>query len=169
MTSAIPVGAMGGRARLVPDDSYLAELEALLARARRRCLCSLFIVELAPLRDRRLAVDGLLRELAGARWRGADARLLVGGSRSNLQIAILSESARAHALRVGLPCRWLTSRPARGSHAKLVVADDAVLVGSHNWSPGAFERETQDSVLVESADLAEHLAGLFERQWASAG
>lgn len=83
-----------------------------------------------------------------------------------MAIAEASEAARARALDLGVPCRWLTSVPVRGSHAKLVVCDERVLLGSHNWSAGAFDGQVQDSVLVESADLAAHLAPTFERDWA---
>lgn len=164
-----PVGVLGGSARLVSDEAYLPELHALVAGAARSCLCSVFIVDLSPTRDRALAVDGVLRALAAARWRGVDVRLLVGGSRENLEIAETADVARARALALGIPCRWLTSRPGRGSHAKFVVADDRVLTGSHNWSAGAFGGQVQDSVLVRSPDLAAYLASTFERQWAAAG
>jgi phosphatidylserine/phosphatidylglycerophosphate/cardiolipin synthase-like enzyme len=95
-----------------------------------------------------------------------DVRLLIGGSRTNFEIAEISDLARARALQLGIPCRWLTSRDVRGSHAKVVVADHETLVGSHNWSPGAFgDDQTQDSLWVASADLAAYLASEFRTQW----
>jgi phosphatidylserine/phosphatidylglycerophosphate/cardiolipin synthase-like enzyme len=51
---------------------------------------------------------------------------------------------------------------------KLVVADDHVLTGSHNWSGGAFEGQVQDSVMVTSPDLAAYLSAVFETQWSAA-
>ena len=168
MSPAIALGVRGGRARLVPDASYPGELRALIQNAQRTCLCSIFLVDLSPLRDRALVVDAMLRDLADANWRGVDVRLLVGGSRENIEIAETADVARARALQLGIPCKWATSTPTRGSHAKFVVADDQVLTGSHNWSIGAFTNQTQDSVVVTSRDLAAYLAGLFERQWAAA-
>lgn len=164
-----PSGVRGARVGLVPDADYLPRLRALVASARRRCLCSLFIVDLSPARDASLLVDGVLTEVAAAAWRGADARLVVGGSRTNFELAVLADLARARAGELGLPCRWLTSRNVRGSHMKMVVADDTVLMGSHNWSAGAFTDQTQDSLAVQSADLASWAANLFEDQWARAG
>jgi phosphatidylserine/phosphatidylglycerophosphate/cardiolipin synthase-like enzyme len=169
MTAPIPVGVTGGQARLVPDQSYLPALHALVDGSLHRCLCSLFIVDVSPLRDRALRVDSVLQKLAEAGWRGVDVRLLIGGSRDNLDIAETADVARARARELGIPCRWATSAPSRGTHAKLVVVDDSALVGSHNWSGGAFQGQVQDSVLVESRDLAAYLAALFKAQWSAAG
>jgi phosphatidylserine/phosphatidylglycerophosphate/cardiolipin synthase-like enzyme len=161
----LPVAVTGARVRLVPDADYAPTLQAMIAGARWRLLCSIFIVDLAPARDRELVIDTVLLDLQEARWRGVDVRLLIGGSRTNFEIAELSDLARARALQLGIDCRWMTSTRVRGSHTKLVVADEDVLTGSHNWSLGAFTNQLQDSVLVSSPDLAAYCASLFRRQW----
>jgi phosphatidylserine/phosphatidylglycerophosphate/cardiolipin synthase-like enzyme len=154
------------RVSAVPDEQYGPVCRDLIRAARRRCLCSVFIVDTWPWRDNDLVIDALLIDLASTAWRGADVRLLIGGSRSNLQLAEVAAAARARARELGIACRWLTSVPGRrGSHVKLVIADDDVLTGSHNWSSGAFEGQTQDSVHVRSAALAAYLADTFEQQW----
>ena len=168
MSVPIPFGVVGGQGQLVPDATYLPVLTGLIETSAKRCFCSIFIVDLSPLRDQGLLVEGVLRSLAAARWRGVDVRLLVGGSRENLDIAETADTARARAIELGIDCRWVTSRPQRGSHAKMVIADDAVLTGSHNWSAGAFTTQVQDSVLVISANLAAYLGTLFEQQWQGA-
>jgi hypothetical protein len=161
-----PVAVSGGSVRLVADGEYLPTLLSLVGSVSWRCLCSIFLVDLAPARDPSLLVDSVLFDLQEARWRGVDVRLLIGGSRTNFEIAELSELARARTLQLGIPCRWLTSRNVRGSHSKLVIADRRVLTGSHNWSPGAFgDEQTQDSLLIDSPDLAAYLASEFRRQW----
>lgn len=165
-TTLAPLAAPGCPVRLVTDGDYLPTLRDMVARSTWRCLVSVFIVDLSPARDGSLAVDNLLLDLQEARWRGVDARLVIGGSRANIEIAEISDAARARALQLGIPCRWLSSRKVRGSHVKLVVADDEVLTGSHNWSPGAFgSGQTQDSLWLASSNLAAHLASQFRRQW----
>lgn len=61
--------------------------------------------------------------------------------------------------------RLLAARPRRGSHVKLVIADERVLTGSQNWSHGAFFEQTQDALLLDSAALAAQLGVLFAGQW----
>jgi len=161
----IPYGVMPARVRLSPDSDYPLTLRALIEKSTRYCLCSLFIVDLLPAGDPDLLVHEVFRTLQGALWRGVDTRLLIGGSRTNLDIAERSVTARSWAEEHGIPVRWLTAQAVRGSHVKLVVADDYVLTGSHNWSGGAFTDQTQDSVLVQSAALATRFVHLFDGQW----
>jgi phosphatidylserine/phosphatidylglycerophosphate/cardiolipin synthase-like enzyme len=167
MAALIATGVAPATVALVPDISYVNVVLSLAGHASQRLLCSVFIVDVTPTLDRTLHVDVLLESLAAAAWRGADTRLLIGGSRDNISLAEVADAARATARARGIPCRWLTSRAVRGSHAKMVIADDTVLTGSHNWSPGALagNHQTQDSVLVASPDLAALLAARFEEQW----
>jgi hypothetical protein len=152
---------------LIPDRDYLGFIERLFASAERRCLASLFVVGSAPWGDRRALMEGLLRELAEARWRGIDARLLVGGSPENVMSAELAREAerRANVLRV--PCRWLTRTPQLANHARVVIADDHVLVGTHGWLERTATDGAKDSVCVTSTSLARQLADRFNTQWRS--
>lgn len=152
-------------ARLVPDSAYAAEVLRLFHGARERLWCSLFLIDVDPQFDRELVIATLLRELAAVQWRGVDVRLLIGGSRSNVDIALAAASALAIASRLRLAARGLGRAGERGSHMKVVVADDWVLTGSHNWSVGAFTDEVQDSVCVHSADLAAYCANAILAQW----
>lgn len=153
--------------RLVPDASYGIELKRLIRQSSERIWCSLFIVDTSPEPGPAppLHVFEALRDLAIARWRGIDARLLLGASTSNRDIAEISLAAMTVARRLGIPTRGLGSIGLRGSHAKLVVADDWVLTGSHNWSSGAFADQIQDSVAVRSEHLAAYMANVFLEQW----
>jgi phosphatidylserine/phosphatidylglycerophosphate/cardiolipin synthase-like enzyme len=165
--SLVATGVADGRVALAADADYYSVAATLLRSAWDRALCSIFIVDGDPDRDRALRVDSLLYELECCAWRGADTRLLVGGSHQNLKIAQTAFTAvrlsRLHDLRA----RWLTRDASnRGSHIKLVVADDTILAGSHNWSGGAFSGDQiQDSVVVQSPALAARLASFFESQW----
>jgi phosphatidylserine/phosphatidylglycerophosphate/cardiolipin synthase-like enzyme len=111
-------------------------------------------------------VGEIIDDLEEAKWRGVDVRVLIGGSRSTFAIAEAAAIAHDHLSARAIPNRWLTStKGERGSHAKTVVADESVLLGSHNWSPGAFHNQTQDSIRIVSPSLAEYFAERFERQW----
>lgn len=164
--AAFSTGVESSRAALVADLDYYAVARGLIRTSRDFCLGSVFIVDLTPARDPDLLVDSLLIDLQTAHWRGVDTRLLVGGSRTTHAITRVSHVAFARAHELGIPCRWLTNYPdVRGSHVKMLLADDRILTGSHNWSPGAFGEQTQDSVLVTSSSLSSYLRSIFERQW----
>ena len=147
------------------DAEYPIVLKKLIKGAKVRCLCSLFIVDPLPRKDSENRVYSLLMELRNAKWRGVDTRLLIGGSRTNVAIAELSQFSRDLGNSLGVPSCWLTGKKQRGSHVKMVIIDDNVLMGSHNWSPGAFLNQTQDSLIVQSAAFAEVQSVFFEKQW----
>jgi phosphatidylserine/phosphatidylglycerophosphate/cardiolipin synthase-like enzyme len=156
---------------LIPDAEYLVFVRRLYAEARQRCLASLFLVGDAPWRDREFVMDGILLALAEARWRGVDARLLVGGAPSNPTMVQMADAARRRAGILRVPCRWLTDLPKLAGHAKVVISDDTIVVGSNNWMSGpAVPARTvaQDSVCVSSASLAARLERRFSEQWQAA-
>jgi len=162
----IPLGVLQPSARLVADAELLPVAKQIVAAARRAVLCSYFIVDVSPYRGPSRLVNELLYELEAARWRGADVRVLLGGSRQNPDIleACIGGAVRLAAL--GVPVRLLTARAvSRTTHAKVMIADDWVLAGSHNLSGHALADETQDSVLVGSPPLAVYLRSRFEAQW----
>lgn len=166
--TALPAGVVDVPAALVSDTDYLPSLLGLIAHARARIDCSLFMVDLSPGPDGALAADDVLQALAGAAWRGVRVRLLLGGSRENLDILQASTAAWVRARALGLDTRLLASHKRRGSHVKLVIVDDWVLCGSQNWSHGAFFSQTQDAILLSSDGLAAQLGALFAAQWGRA-
>ena len=151
--------------RLVPDAAYLDELLALIRGAMRRVWCSVFLIDVTTAPDQPQYVMLVLRELAAARWRGCDVRLVIGGSRTSAALTVHAAAALRVARRLGIPARWSSEQDRRGSHVKCIIGDDRALIGSHNWSPGAFTIETQDSVMLDSPALAAPLAEVVVAQW----
>jgi phosphatidylserine/phosphatidylglycerophosphate/cardiolipin synthase-like enzyme len=161
----LPHGVRDVQVAHIVDAEYESVVTGLVRGAKLRCLANVFIVDPTPRNDGAQPVYRLLQELQSARWRGVDVRLSIGGSRTNLEIAELSQFGRDVATELGILCIWRTGRSVRGSHAKVVVIDDFVVVGSHNWSGGAFSNQTQDAVVVESAALAASEAARFDAEW----
>lgn len=152
---------------LVADRGYLAFVERLFATARHRCLVSLFMVS-APWRDQERILEGLLLELARASRRGVDARLLVGAGPSNAQMIEVAAAVWSRGAALGVPSRWVSSIPKVAGHSRVVIADDNVLVGSHNWSEPSAPGQP-DNVFVVSRSLARRLDRRFGEQWIQAG
>ncbi|MET4638020.1 phospholipase D-like domain-containing protein [Mycetocola sp. 2940] len=161
-----PIGALGGTALLVADEEYPLRVREMLGGAGQRCLVSMFIVDAG---SRSEAVNDIVLALEAALWRGLDVRIVLGGSRTNQRIAEATAGAAQVFHDRSIPVRWLAAQPRRGSHAKLVIADDSVLVGSHNWSAGAFSGQHQDSVRFDSPALASYFTAHFNAQWIRAG
>ena len=161
-----PIGVHGASCALVADQHYAEIVSRLIHSAEHYCLCCLFIVDPDPLDDLELRVDRVLLDLASAVWRGVDARLLIGGSRENWRIRDATLVAHQRARQYGIDSRLMApNTEQRSIHDKWLVVDDDVLLGSHNWSGGAFSGQVQDSVLVRNTDLAAYFVHRFEQRW----
>ena len=167
MTGA-PISTGSANVRILSDTDYYEALLPSVRTSQNRILCSMFIVDLTPPRDPKGLVYQLLVDCAGAAWRGVDVRILIGGSRTNFEIGRLAAVASHVGRSLGIETRWLTHYDVRGSHMKMVIKDNRVFIGSHNWSVGAFTNQTQDSIAIESETLAEYLTEIFETQWSRA-
>lgn len=149
------------------DGAYFAEMLAIIERSQKRCLCSIFIVDHNLRNDERQLVDQLLLALSAATWRGVDVRLIVGGSRTNRRILETVLMAWERAKDLNIDTRLAAASEDYNTHVKLVVADQSVVNGSHNWSGSLTGAQTQDSIVVESPALAAYLSRYFDEQWAN--
>ncbi len=151
----------------VSDGEYHRTLLDLIRHSVGQCVCDIFIVDHELDRDPDLRVDRILVELAAAAWRGVETRLMIGGSRHVPAIRGATLLAWARARDLGVDARLASATKDGSSHVKLVIADDRVLTGSHNWTRGMFGDETQDSVLLEGSALAAALRTYFIDKWLS--
>jgi phosphatidylserine/phosphatidylglycerophosphate/cardiolipin synthase-like enzyme len=166
---SIKVGASGIKAELLPDNEYQKAVQFLCARARRRIFASLFIVDIKTDRDINPFVVELLNDLCNAKKRGVDVRIMIGGSSKNLTIQDITEAAWLYCVEIGIPCRLVTRYRERSSHKKIVVVDDYVILGSHNWSQGAFSGQIQDSIMLQDIRSANYFAYKLNREWIALG
>lgn len=163
--NAMPVDFADVRVQRISDGAYFPTCESMIQSAKRRCYVSMFIVDYDLRADPLARLDALMVDLAVARWRGADVKLLVGGSRENTPILESALLAVARAKEFNLDVRLACGKPGDNTHVKLVIADSEALSGSHNWSRGAFGGETQDSIQINNEAMAQSLASYFTGQW----
>lgn len=161
------VGIFDSKAGLVSDELYHQVIKWLCLRARKRIFANIFIIDILPAddNDRQNSVINLLKDIQAACQRGVDVRLIIGGSQQNLNIQDKTEAALVHCRHLNIPCRLMALDSNLSSHKKVVVADNYVLIGSHNWSSGAFSGQIQDSVLIEDSRLASYLSDELAGQW----
>ena len=114
--------------------------------------------------------DGpLLRATIRAADRGVDVRILLSGSWYTAEEnAALVDWVNGVAERRDLPLSARVAEPGgrfEKIHAKGVIADDVVVVGSLNWNGNAVAENREVSVAVRSGRLASHFREAFEADW----
>jgi phosphatidylserine/phosphatidylglycerophosphate/cardiolipin synthase-like enzyme len=102
----------------------------------------------------------ILDELVDAAGAGVDVRFVIDmgwrGDPPASKIAFMDRLAEAGAAMYQDPGDVTT-------HAKLLIVDeDYVVVGSHNWSYFAFEESNETSVVIQSPELNQHYADYIE-------
>jgi phosphatidylserine/phosphatidylglycerophosphate/cardiolipin synthase-like enzyme len=149
------------------NEDYFPFLLDRFDTARSQIWASIFIVDARIYRDPKLSIRTAIERLAYARWRNVDVRILVGTS-DTPEIYIANLTSALYMQQKGLDVRFFRSPHKHSLHSKYVVIDrNAAIVGSHNWTHNAFHSSTEDSIAINSPDLAISLVKEFEVNWQS--
>lgn len=130
-------------------------LAARLTAVRRRALVTVPYVHTHV-----AVVAGLLDPLRAAAARGAEVRLLLGAVPDTADAAALAATR--------LPVRVMDPRRSTTGHAKGMVADDEVVVGSANWSGAGLGGNREAALLLDDARAADWYAAALARDWSTA-
>lgn len=154
----------GANCRFVRNDEYYEIVVNLAHAAKRWFLASMFIVDTSTLGRSEPQVAKLLRVLSDRSDRGLLVRVILGGSKTSPGIieAVLSAAGMMEAFKIPHRVACLTGKT---SHKKLVVADDYILLGSHNWSSGSWTGQVQDSVLIHESGMAALFGEIIREDW----
>jgi phosphatidylserine/phosphatidylglycerophosphate/cardiolipin synthase-like enzyme len=113
----------------------------------------------------------LLRATVRAAERGVEVQILLGNSWYDTEEnQALATSLRDQAERSDLPLEVRLADADRRFgkiHAKGVVADDTVAVGSLNWNKNAVENNREVVLVVEDETVADYYADVFEGDWST--
>ena len=155
---------------LLRDGEFAGCLRQALLAARVSIRASQFVTDLRPHKDHEREVLLLGHALAAARWRGVSTRVIL----PEYPLAGLNVdgnypfAAFLHHRDVEVR-RFPEHRIQKPLHTKMVIVDDEFLiVGSHNWTPSSFQANRELSIAVRSRDVAEQCSLLFESYWLTA-
>lgn len=147
------------------NDNYYSFLFDAVNRSRKALWASVFIIDMRIREDVDLQVRQILELVSYAHWRGVDVRILLGLSdirdihNANLTTAFFLDSNE-------VPVRLFQSTRKSGTHSKyMLVDDDMLILGSHNWTHNAFFNHMNSSLAVESPDMAYSLRQRFITNW----
>lgn len=148
---------------ILEDGEYYKHLPFIIGQAQRSIrLCMFHIVYSSPEHP----TGNLLEALVAAKERGVKVQVLMDQDRKDdpyHSLVINTPAARFFAAN-GIECR-LDESDALLHSKYLVIDEDKVVIGSHNWSAGSYFTYKDLSFVVESADLGRELAGRFEAKW----
>ena len=147
---SIPVVEAGPTRAINNRDYLLAALDAIDAAQDHIRVAQYLLYDDTP-------VDALLQHLTDAAERGVLVQVLADEEGSETE-AILTDLANQN-IQTQLDTKNTTL------HNKLIVADDVVVVGSHNLTDAAMDRNHEGSVLVNDPEVAGWYASWFDAMW----
>jgi phosphatidylserine/phosphatidylglycerophosphate/cardiolipin synthase-like enzyme len=149
------------------DRDYFDFTLASIESAHWRVWVLMFIFDLRPSRDLEGKVMEITSALASVRRNGLDVRVLLNGPVSTPDISVANLASGLLLTKYGVPHRRIFGDPIHmGSHAKFVIYDDRVIIGSQNWADDAFRLNIEDAVVLEG-DAVILFAAEFSRLWAN--
>lgn len=146
------------------DGDYVPRAGALIDAAQRRVQLVVYGMNVDP-RYPDGDVQELVRRLGAARRRGVQVRVLLETSEPDLGVNAVNLAA-AQALRdAGVDVRL--DPPGTITHAKVLLGDDEVLVGSNNWGYGGFRTYHEVGLHTRAPAVVAALAGYLDELWAT--
>lgn len=148
------------------DDDYYYFLVNAIKKAKKKIYAVIFIVD--PLKDPGSRIRKILDELSYARWRGLDVRLVVGHSDRTFVIDMCGRAAKKYCNSMNVPVKFSNPEDDSSLHSKYLVMDDnLVILGSHNWTNNDIFSSNEDSLALYSREVALDLSGEFYEIWES--
>lgn len=141
------------------DREYFTELKNLLTKANSSVYVIMYVIKYDP-RQPEDPVNQLLRILVELKKKGLDVKVVVD------DVTYDSYPQTINYLKNnGVPIR-LDESSSRTTHAKLIIIDnETVIIGSHNWTESALSYNRETSIMIQDKETATKLTEYFTKIW----
>jgi len=152
------------RALRLSDEDYYVFLLDKIRNSSKSIYATIFIIDV--FHDRWGKIKRILDEIAYAKWRGVDVKIVIGHSNKSLSIDVPDRMSFRYLRDRGIPIKFSNPPDDYSLHSKYVIFDDNLVVaGSHNWAHLDIFMSKEDSVAVYSKDVAINFIDEFEKLW----
>lgn len=143
--------------RVILGTQYPYEVLPLIENAERRVSVVMFYISYDP-QKADSKVNALVDALIAAKRRNVEVTVVMDKDKEgDVYSSRLINAPTYHLLKENkVPVYFDTVEAA--THSKIVVADDQVVIGSHNWTLGSFYKYDDVSVKITSSDAAQYYA-----------
>jgi len=149
-----------GSVKTIVNRQYFPEVLALLDGAARRIRVVMYGIKYDP-KYSGSKVNQLVEALAAAHGRGLDVAVAMDLSDYNATLNQVNAPAKEYLAAAGVAVYDDAEKVT--THAKMILADDAVVIGSANWGYDAIERRNETCVVIRDPEIAAYFAAYFDR------
>ena len=149
-----------GAVKTIVNRQYFPEVMGLFNAATQRIRVVMYGINYSP-KYAGSKVNQLVEALAAARARGVDVAVAIDLSNYNALLNKVNGPAKEFLARAGVAV--FDDDLQVTTHAKMIVADAAVVIGSVNWGKDALERRNETGVVIRDPEIAAYFAAYFDR------
>ena len=154
------------KAKLLLDEKFLRAVVSLIRTATKEVFVMAYLMA-CPSEKKPGKEAALYNELVAAVKRGLSVKIVLNHTFPENQVIKQNLEAARWFKSHGIRCRALAGN--RTVHAKMIIIDGVSLViGSHNWSKRAVERNLEASVKVEDSRVVKDARDFYLRIWETA-
>jgi len=154
-----------GTVKTLVNRQYFPEVLSLFNTASKRIRVIMYGINYNT-KYRNSKVNQLVEALAAAHGRGVDVAVVMDLSDYNTKLNEINTPAKETLAAAGVAVYDDAEKVT--THAKMIVADDAVVIGSVNWGYDAIERRNETCVVIRDPGIAAWFAAYFDRPSLSA-
>ena len=149
-----------GPVKTIVNRQYFPEILGLFNAATQRIRVVMYGIKYDP-KYSGSKVNRLVEALAAAHGRGLDVAVAMDLSDYNATLNQVNAPAKAYLAAAGVAVYDDAEKVT--THAKMILADDCVVIGSANWGYDALERRNETCVVIRDAEIAAYFAAYFDR------
>lgn len=149
-----------GAVKTIVNRRYFPEVMGLFSSATQRIRVVMYGIKYDP-KYAGGKVNQLVEALAAAHGRGVDVAVAMDLSDYNATLNDVNAAAKEYLAAAGVAVYDDSEKTT--THAKVIVADDCVVVGSANWGYDALERRNETCVAIRDPEIAAYFLEYFER------
>ncbi|MDD4735813.1 MAG: phospholipase D-like domain-containing protein [Kiritimatiellae bacterium] len=149
-----------GSIKTIINRQYFDELLALFQAAHKRIRVIMYGIKYYP-EYPQCKTNQLLDALIAAAKRGVDVEVLMDLSDYNHTLNEVNQGAKDYLQTNGVAV--FDDSLTQTTHAKVVLVDDAVVIGSANWGYDALERRNETCVLINNPSATQTFADYYDQ------
>ncbi len=151
------------KGKIIPiiDRQYSDIVRRMMKKATKRIFVMVYGFKLTRSGDSK--GDILAKEIVNAKKRGVETKVLLEKSNFNERLNIMNRHTIEYLREGGVEARFDDEDII--THSKVVIIDDAVILGSTNWSYSGLEKWHNTDVLIKEKRIVEYFVNYFEEKF----
>lgn len=156
-----PFKSFRGETIPIIDREYFDLVQATMKKAKKRIWVMVYGFKLSSSKDAR--ADILADEMIKAKKRGVKVKVILEKSNFNEWLNRMNSETIEYFKENGIEARLDNEDVI--THAKVVIIDDSVFLGSTNWSYGGLELWHNSDILIKNKKIVDFFRNYFEEKF----